>query len=137
MQVLGLSDRDAVRAGVERCCRVSGDSCFLLEQDKDRFALAHFTGEYEYVFDEKWMATDQVQVVNPSLQASLLTSSCQVVVDMAQVSLRDVAEAGCHWDVPVGRICPIVLTCYLIRRNWLLVPLRREPSKQWTRCVNC
>lgn len=86
LQVLGLSDRDAMRTGVERCCRVSGDSCFILGQDKDRFALAHFTGEYEYVVDEKWAETDRVQIVSHGLQASLLTSSCGVLVEMAQVS---------------------------------------------------
>lgn len=90
MQVLGLPDGDAMRAGVERCCRVSGDSCFILNDDKDRFALAHFTGEYEYVIDKKWIRTDQMQVVSDDLQASLQSCSCDVVVGMAQVSCHNI-----------------------------------------------
>lgn len=86
LQVLGLPDRDAVRAGLERCCRVSSDSCFISEHDRDRFALSHFTGEYEYVIDGKWMDMNQMHVVSAGLQASLLTASCGIVVAMAQVS---------------------------------------------------
>ena len=73
------------RLGVERCCRYSGDSCFMFEQDRDKFSLLHFTGEHEYIVDGKWTKQDQAQVVNPILQAALLLSSCGVVVDMAQV----------------------------------------------------
>lgn len=86
LQVLGLSDRDARRAGIEGCCRGSGDSCYLLEREEDRFALAHFTGEHEYAIDGTWMDTDRAQVVSDGLQALLLTSSCSVLADMAQVN---------------------------------------------------
>ncbi len=86
LEVLGLSDEAERRAGVERCGCVSGDSCFVLEHDKNRFALVHFTGEQEYVTDEVWLETDQVQVVSPALQTSLLSSSCGVVVGMAEVN---------------------------------------------------
>lgn len=77
-----------MRAGIERCCHGSGDSCFILGHDKDRFALAHFTGECEYAIDGKWMEVDQVHVGSDGLQTSLLTSSCGIVVDMAQVNTR-------------------------------------------------
>jgi hypothetical protein len=58
----------------------------MLERDKDKFALSHFTGECEYVVDEKWVEMDRAQVVSHHLQVALRTSSCAVVLDLAQVS---------------------------------------------------
>ena len=124
LQVLGLPDRDAMRAGVERCCRVSGDSCFILNDDKDRFALAHFTGEYEYAIDEKWIGTDQMQVVGDILQASFRTCSCDLVVGMAQVSWQflRVSLRLVHTCIMCRcRICATVQMCCHTHRNCLLV----------------
>lgn len=81
---LGLSNQEDRRAEIERCCCQSGDSCFMLESDKDRFSVVHFTGEHEYCMDEEWTKMDQMQVASPTLQGALLSSSFDVVVNMAQ-----------------------------------------------------
>lgn len=57
----------------------------MLESDKDRFSVVHFTGEHEYCMDEEWTKMDQMQVASPTLQGALLSSSFDVVVNMAQV----------------------------------------------------
>lgn len=77
---------EEIRAGVEQCCQMSGDSCFMLGSAGDRFALVHFTGESGYIIDSKWMETNIVHVASSGLQASLMSSSCDVLVDMVQVS---------------------------------------------------
>lgn len=57
----------------------------MVGRDRGRFALAHFTGECEYVIDEKWMEADRVHMASSQLQTLLLSSSCSVLVDIAQV----------------------------------------------------
>lgn len=83
--MFALSYGEEMRTGVERCCQQTGDSCFLVDNG-DRFALVHFTGESDYIVDRKWVESDRGHVANSALQTLLLSSSCDVLVDMVQVS---------------------------------------------------
>lgn len=74
-----------MKAGVKKCCRCSGDCCFMTD-NCDRFGLVHFSGECEYVIDDEWIESNQVHMINHSLKTHLLSSSCGILVDMAQVS---------------------------------------------------
>ena len=87
MDVLVSPNGDELKARVEKCCRYSNDSCFMLENNRDRFSLLHFTGECEYIVDGKWIETNEIHVASSRLQALLLSSSCGILVDMARVCI--------------------------------------------------
>ena len=77
---------EEMRHGVERCCQRSGDSCFLVGNAGDRFTLVHFTGESDYIVDQKWMDASKMHMTSSGVQNSLVSSSCDVIVEMARVS---------------------------------------------------
>lgn len=80
-----------MKSRLQRCCQLSGDSCFVLGGTGDRFALVHFTGENEYVIDRRWVDTNEVHMANSGVKKSLFSSSCGVLVDMVQVCMYAVS----------------------------------------------
>ena len=84
LQVFELPSVAEMKAGVGICCHFSSDTCFM-SGDGDQFTLAHFTGEFDYVINSQWMTANQVHVAGSKLRTVLQTSSCDLLVDMAQV----------------------------------------------------
>ena len=86
LQVLELPSVTEMKAGVEICCHFSSDACFMSGKAGNRFTLAHFTGELEYAIDGQWSVSNQVHAVGSEMQAALLNSSCDLLVDLAKVT---------------------------------------------------
>ncbi len=85
MEVLGKSSSvEELKSGISKCCQCSGDSCFMVGGRGDKFALAHFTGEHEYVIDNDWLECNRAQD-SAILQSILLSSANSVLVEIAKV----------------------------------------------------
>ncbi len=109
LEVFGLPSEAEMKAGVESCCHFSSNTCFMSGEKADRFTLAHYTGEYDYVIDSQWMAANRIHVVGSGLQTALQNSSCDTLVDMAQVITRNMVLL-LHLATVCCRTCNIVQT---------------------------
>ena len=79
------SSLEEIKIGISKLCQFSDDSCFMVGGSLDTFALAHFTGEYEYVIQQDWLAMNNMHVASPAVQTLLKASSCAVLMEMANV----------------------------------------------------
>ena len=87
LETFGKSSVEELRIGVQRCCQFSGNSCFMVGTSEDRFAVVHYTGESEYLIHPDWLGVNQVHMASTELRSFLLSSSCEVLVGMAEVCM--------------------------------------------------
>lgn len=130
LQVFELPSVAEMKAGVEICCHYSSNTCFMSGDEEDQFTLTHFTGEFDYVIGSQWMAANQVHVVGSGVQTALQNSSCDLLVDMAQVILCEKCKSF-YFEAVMCRTCNIVLTYYPIWRRLAAVSLVRELKSPW------
>ena len=96
LDVLAGDDYGAVCAGV-RCVCSEGDASFLLDGSEDVFTLVHTTGEREYVLEQVWLEVNQVHMTADELRVQFQSSSCSLLVQMAEVN-----RCGCWGEQAIS-----------------------------------
>lgn len=127
LEVLGGSSVEEMRSGIERCCELSSDSCFMVKRGGYKFSLVHFSGECEYSIREHWLHANTVHMCDARLRSLLQSSSSSVLVEMAQVRClivmyMQLLKSTCM----LYRTWSIVLMCYRTSSKWSAVNLLRE-----------